>query len=269
MPEPGFHADIPEADYHADRDSLSVSGAKLILKAPALFRWEQDHPRTSDVFDIGSAAHALVLGVGAELVEVEADSWRTKDAKAAKDAAHAEGKTPLLTADLERVRAMADALSAHAGAMRLLEGGQPEVSAYARDEWADVLLRCRFDYLRDDLGVDYKTCADVSPDGFRNACARYGYDQQAAWYLDVAATLGHDLEDFAFIAQAKEPPYLVEVYNLDAEFIARGRARNRVAIDRYRKCLDTGTWPGHTGRPFTTLSAPKWALYDNPQEMTA
>ncbi len=32
------------ADYHADRKSLSVSGAKVLLKAPALFRWQHDNP---------------------------------------------------------------------------------------------------------------------------------------------------------------------------------------------------------------------------------
>ena len=40
----GFHEAIPEAEYHADRDSLSVSGAKTLLKAPAIFRHQQDHP---------------------------------------------------------------------------------------------------------------------------------------------------------------------------------------------------------------------------------
>ena len=33
----GFHDLIDEATYHADRTSVSVSGLKTILKAPALY----------------------------------------------------------------------------------------------------------------------------------------------------------------------------------------------------------------------------------------
>jgi hypothetical protein len=92
----GFHDDIPEAEYHAHQGSLSVSGAKVLLKAPALFKWQQDHPVHKDVFDFGSAAHALVLGVGAPLHVVHADSWRTKAAQEERDKARAEGSIPLL-----------------------------------------------------------------------------------------------------------------------------------------------------------------------------
>lgn len=269
MREPGFYPNIPEAEYHADRDSLSVSGAKVLLQAPALFRHRQDNPEHKDVFDFGSAAHALVLGVGAEVVEVDADSWRTKAAGEARDAARAQGKTPLLAKDAAKVRDMADALSGHAGAMSLLSGGQPEVSAYAVDEWTGVMRRCRYDYLRDDVAVDYKSAADISPGGFQRACLNYGYAMQAAWYLDVATDLGQPLSDFGFIAQAKEAPYLVEVYRLDDDFLALGRARNLAALERFRDCRDSGKWPGYTGRDFTTLTAPKWARNDDLQEMTA
>lgn len=283
--EPGFYGDVPEGQYHADPDSLSVSGAKLLLKAPALFKYRQDNPETKGAFDLGHAAHTLVLGTGMETVVVqreitnrkgelleviEADDYKSDSARAHRDSIRAEGKTPLLRSELTQVEAMAERISEHEGAMRLLSGGEAEVSAYAIDEWSGVLRRCRYDYLRDDIGIDYKSAAGIAPGEFASAVAKWGYDMQAAWYLDVAELLGHPLSDFAFIAQAKEPPYLVEVYNLDADFIARGRTRNLAALERFKHCTETGVWPGYTGRPFTTLSPPRWARYDNEiQEISA
>lgn len=262
MKEPGFYDDIPEADYHADRESLSVSGAKTLLKAPALFRHQQDNPVHRDVFDIGSAAHALVLGVGAEIVVVDADSWRTKAAKELQEAARAEGKTPLLKGDHLRVLAMADALSTHRLAMRLLSDGRPEVSAYALDEPTGVTRRGRFDWLGTSILTDYKTAASAEPDSFVKAAVNFGYHMQAAWYADLARDLGHPADAFAFVVQEKEAPYLVTVIELPEELVTIGRTRNRRALERFRDCTESGYWPGYVpDDEFAQPAAPRWALY--------
>ena len=259
----GLHDDVPEAEYHADRNSLSVTGAKLLLKSPAKFRYRLDHPEHKDVFDFGTAAHALVLSVGAPLAVVDADSWRGKAAQEARAEARERGETPILAADYRRVQAMADALSEHEFAMTLLSGGRPEVSAYALDEETGVMRRGRFDYLKERVASDYKSAADVSPDGFARSVVNFGYDMQAAWYSDLADACGHPLDAFAFVAQEKEAPYSVEVYDLPPELLQRGRDRNRRALERYRDCTQSGIWPGYTGQPFTTLPAPRWALRED------
>lgn len=270
MRAPGFYDDIPEAEYHADRESLSVSGAKLLLKAPALFKWRLDNPQHSDAFDIGSAAHELVLGVGPGIAVIPATGRAKADQeahKAAKEAARAEGKTPVTAEQHEAVQAMADAISGHETAMRLLSEGRPEVSGYALDEPTGIMRRARFDWLGVGILSDIKTTRSAEPWSFAGDVARYGYHQQAAWYLDLARDLGHPAEAFAFIVVEKDPPHLVEVYDLDAAAIDRGRELNRRALERFRDCTATGLWPGYTARPFTTLSLPRWAHYD--QEMTA
>lgn len=252
--------DLPEAEYHADRDTLSVSGAKVLLKAPALFRWQQDHPVHKDVFDVGSAAHKLVLGVGDPIHPISADSWRSKAAQEERDAARAAGEIPLLVADHERVLAMAEALSDHETAMSLLSGGSPEVSAYATDPHTGVAMRCRFDYLAEAHAVDYKSTRDASPEGFARAVANFGYDMQDAWYQLIADQISHPLEAFCFIAQEKEPPYLVEVYELDSAFRRRGFDRGVRAREIYAECCETDDWSrGYTGMPYSTLYAPRWA----------
>ena len=262
-PTPGLHPDIPETDYHADRGSLSVSGAKTILECPARYRWQLDHPVHRDVFDIGSAAHTLVLGVGPEIVVVDAPTWQTKAAKAERDAARERGATPVLAHDYERVQSMADTLTGHRLAMALLTGGQAEVSAYAPDPDTSVTRRGRFDYLGPRMVVDYKTAATADPDAFGRTAATYGYDMQAAWYLDLAADTGHPAEGFAFIVQEKTAPYLVSVVELDGPALARGRRRNRRALDTYADCKETDTWPGYLpDTEYATVSVPRWALYE-------
>jgi hypothetical protein len=225
--EPGIYADIPEADYHADRETLSHSGAKLILRSPAHYRWRLDHPEHKDAFDFGTAAHALVLGVGVPIVPIEADSWRTKRAQELRDEARSNGHVPLLEADYGRVQAMADVLSSH------------------------------------DLATDYKTAASSEPNAFVRAAAKFGYHSQHAWYLDLARDLGHPAEAFAFIVQEKEPPYVVTVVELPPELVDAGRARNRRALERFRDCTESGLWPGYVADyTFAQPAAPRWALYE-------
>ena len=257
----GFIHDLDETEYHTHKGSLSVTGAKTLLRAPAKYLWQLHNPVHKDVFDVGSAAHKMVLGVGAEIVVVDADSWRTKAAREEQAAARAEGKIPLLTEDHQRVLNMADTLSSHRLAMRLLSDGAPEVSAFCTDEPTGVLRRARFDWLGSAVLTDYKSAASSEPEEFVKAAVRFGYHMQAAWYLDIAADLDHPASAFAFIAQEKEPPYLVTAIELPPELVDVGRARNARARERFRDCTDAGRWPGYIpDDEFATPSAPRWAL---------
>lgn len=258
--EPGLYHGV---GYYPLPGSLSVSSAKTLLKAPALYKWQREHPTHSDAFDFGSAAHALVLGVGLDSIYVAPfDSWQTKAAQAERKIARESGLSPILPADWRRVCDMADQLSSHETAMRLLSGGHAEVYALAVDPETGVMRRAWIDYVTPAVASDYKSAASVEPGAFATAVAKYGYHMQAAWTLDLLADLGEPADAFAFIAQEKEPPYLVEVYELDEAAVDRGRDLNRRALERFRDCTETGIWPGYTARPHTTLSLPRWAFYD-------
>jgi hypothetical protein len=262
MPEPGLYDALPEDEYHADRESLSVSGAKDLLRAPALYQWRLDHEEQRDYFDFGSAAHAHLLQTGRDVERVEADDWRSAAARAERDRIRDEGKIPVLAKEWQQIQDMGEAISHHRMASALLSDGRPEVSAYAVDPETGILRRGRFDYLTPEVVVDYKTTASAEPSAFAASCARYGYDQQAAWYLDLCSLLGEDRDGFAFVAQEKTEPYLVEVYSLDEAAEERGRRRNRRALDRFQHCLETDHWPGYTDAAFTELSLPRWAMYE-------
>lgn len=257
---------MTDEEYHAQR-GLSCSQAKLLLDCPArylhrLFSGEDNAAH----FDLGSAAHRLVLGAGKPLAVIDGfDDWRKADAKAARAAAYDAGRVPLLRKDYDQVEAIAAALKAHTTAAALLAVGQPEVSIAWQDA-TGIDLRARLDWWRDDaraICVDVKTTTDASPRAFARTVANLRYHLQAAWYGE-GARIVFDLEQaphFVFVAQEKDPPYITAVYELDDDALDAGRRLMRKAIDTFVECDRTDTWPAY---PATVLSLPRWAT--NPQE---
>ncbi len=275
--EPGFYDDVAEEIYHADRASLSHSGAKTLLKAPALFRHEQDNPPVyKKAWDYGTAAHAKVLGVGAEIRAIPASSLAkngaasTTEAKAFIEKARKEGAIALKAAEVQQIDDMAEQLATHALASELLADGRPEVSAYAPDPETGIMRRCRFDWLGTTVLTDYKSAVSSEPNAFAKAAKDFGYHQQHPWYLDLARDLGHPAEAFAFIVQMKAAPYLVTVVELKEPAVRLGRERNRQALQIYRDCLDAGTWPGYVpDTEFARVDLPTYAYYDTEVETAA
>lgn len=262
--EPGIYADIPEVTYHAD-PALSQSAAKVLLDCPARYRWQLDNPPPfKGVFDFGHAAHAKVLGVGLDLVIIDAPDWRTKAAQEAKAEAHATGRVPLLRKDAATVDAMAARLEAHDGARAILTSeGMAEQSMWWLDEQTGIECRGRIDWLAEVGGglaiVDYKTTGDASPDGFAKSVANYGYRLQAAHYIDgLAAITSIPDAPFVFIAQEKEPPHLVGLYTLADYDVQTGRDRMRTALDLLAHCRAHDEWPGYSP-DIQTLTLPRWA----------
>lgn len=266
--EDGAYTGISDVEYHADRDSLSSSGARKLLKSPAKFHWSMSQePETAEHFDIGKFVHAKVLGVGEPIVIIDADSYNTKAARADRDAAYAEGKIPMLKAKAEEATQMAEAILKHPGAGQLLEAGTPEVSAYWHDLPTKVRLRARFDKLREFLDgrrplvIDVKTTANADPDEFPWTAEKFGLHIQAAWYLAAIRAIGiHDDAAFIFINVEKEPPYLVSLTRLPVQAIDLGSRKMRRAVDLYAECSEAGHWPDY-GNEIHTVDLPQRAYY--------
>ncbi len=264
---PGVYDQLPAEDYHR-QPALSSSGARKLLppSCPALFRYEQLHGRPPKrVFDLGHAAHALVLGCGPELVEVDATDWRTNKAKAEAAEARERGAVPLLPDEYAEIRAMAAALRSHPVASALFnpERGRPEVSLFWRDEESGVDRRARLDWLPDPgpgrmLVPDYKSTRCADPGSLSKPVYDYGYHQQSAWYLDAVAALELAGDGaFVFVMQEKTAPYLVSVIELDVVALRVGAEMNRRAIDLYADCVRRGVWPGYSGE-VELVPLPAW-----------
>lgn len=274
----GIHGWIPEDVYHADRGSLSVSGAKLLLppSCPAKFRQAQDHPPAAKrIFEFGHLVHLLVLGKGVPTVEIQADNYRTKAAQQARDEARAAGKIPVLVgpeandefgAELAKAQAMTDAVFAHpvAGPLLLNRKNEVEQSLYATDSATGVRLRGRIDAMHfGDDGtltlIDVKTSTTANPDELVRKFYGLNYFMQHAWYVDLLTALRLAMDpDFLFVVVEKDPPHLVSVVRYRDDALKEGRRRNRWAIDLYAECVKRGEWPGYAD-VVTHISLPRWA----------
>lgn len=176
----GIHT-LSAADYHRDliddkRPSLSASIAHILTTSSPKHAWTAHpklnpdwQPREEEKFDIGKAAHALLLEGEAAVRVIPFDDWRTNAAKDEREAARAEGRIPLLAKHWEGVEAM------RAAAYGQLEGldVQPTLFTDGKPEqtlvWEDngVLCRARLDWLRTDLTAidDLKTTsASANPE---------------------------------------------------------------------------------------------------------
>lgn len=278
---PGVY-DIPEHVYHADPvpgRSLSSTGARRLVppSCPAIFRHEQlNPPAPRKVWDIGTAAHKLVLGSGPELVRIDADEWRTNAIKAEVAEVRARGAVPLKPAEYEQVHAMADAIRQHRVAGALFDGGygHPEQTLIWQDEHTGVWCRARLDWLPNPTGgrliiPDYKTCLSAAPASIQRSVFDHGYHQQDAWYRAGARALGlaDDNAAFIFVFQAKTAPYLVTVVQLDENTQRIAEERNRRALEVYRDCVEADYWPGYSDE-ITLITPPAWAEYRHTEEFS-
>ena len=278
--EPVIVDGLSAEEYHADHTSISSSGLRSILDpgCPAQFKYDRDNPPApKKEFDLGHAAHRLILGEGADLVVVDAKRWDTAAVKARVAEIRDEGKIPLKQHEMDQVKAMADAIRQHplAGPLFTPGSGIAERSIFWTDPATGVRCRCRPDWLKQlpglTLCVDYKSCKDASPKAVSKAIETYGYHQQDPHYLDgiEAARLAEPgSARFIFVFQSKIPPYLITVRELSEHDRTIGRAKNQRALRIYAECVRTATWPDWTG-PVTDIpeiSLPTWAAIREAEE---
>lgn len=264
------YLDMSERDYHA-RPELSSTGARRLLDSPARFRYYQDHPQPHKaVFDVGTAAHTKILGVGANIVEYPADHLTAsgnvstkKETVAWESEQRLNGLIPITPQDARRVDRMAEAVLADHDARQILERvtGR-EVSIIT--EVQGVPVRARFDIYGDGEAADLKTGRDASPSGFNRAVGGHGYFIQRRWYDDAHyAETGERLRAFPLIVVESAAPHLVGVYDLDVMYDDTAADKCQRARRIYRECAETGVWPAYGRR---TLTAPTWIMYDADEE---
>lgn len=262
-----------EHTYHA-HSALSSTGARLILDSPARYRYRTMNPRRSDTFDLGTAVHTRVLGVGRRVITYPPEHLTPSGNASTKavtvawvEEQRANGWAVVSEAQARLVEGMAEAVLAHPTARGLLEQpGAAEVSVFGTDPDTGVDLRARFDYLPSGDGpiraVDLKSATSASSRAFARAAALYEYEVQDAHYLHtLGIARGHQDAELVFVVVEREAPHFVAVHQLDEQFAEIGRGKARRAREIYRRCLDTDTWPAYPVE-ITQLSPPAWAVYE-------
>ncbi len=85
------------------------------------------------------------------------------------------------------------------------------------------------------------------------------YHVSAALYFDGGtALLDKPIDLFSFVAVEKTPPYFVQVYIADQNFLNLGRSKARQLLKLYHKCVTENKWPSYPPE-IKILGVPKWA----------
>ena len=180
--------------YHADpcpTPSLSRSILQTLITRSPAHAYAQ-HPRLnpdvkpmdSSKFDLGSAAHDLLLEGGTgKICVIDFDDYRTKDAKTQRDAARAAGLYPVLKKHNDDLQAMVETardFMAGTELAREFDAGVSEQTLIWEED--DLWFRARPDRMAINRSVvfDYKTTERAEPEYWgQRLLVQNGYDIQS------------------------------------------------------------------------------------------
>lgn len=273
---PGVY-ELSAEEYHADpcpEPSLSAGcGKALIRLSPA--HAMASHPRLAKLpirenkttFDIGTAAHAMLLHEDRRMFVHDGDSWRGKAADL-RDAAYERGEVPMLVEQFDRVREMVELCRAQLAEHEAhgafdLSAGVAERTVVWRE--GDVWCRCKPDFLpwpmvEGSIVYDYKsTAASAHPDAWGGKTMwGIGADFGAAFYLrGLRKVFGLQNLRYRFVVQEQKPPHALCVVELDQRSLASAENEVERAIETWRQCLRDDVWPGYPTR-VCYVSLPAW-----------
>lgn len=218
-------------EYHNDHSRVSRSGVMRLLKSPAHYQAYINEPhKDTDAMRFGRVYDAYLLENKTPEV-CPFDSFRTAEAREWRDT-----HTDYVRGDeMDVLNAMRDAMPAE-----IFVGGSAQVPVFWTDEITGVECKALPDYLRGNTCLDLKTTDDATPGAFARSVRKYGYDIQAAMYLDGCASMG--VTEFIFVVQEKSAPYAVRQFKLSKETIELARMRYRDALAVYAECKESGEW---------------------------
>lgn len=253
---------LTAAEYHADpcvRPSLSNSIAQILIDQSPAHAWLK-HPRlnpnyepeTDSKFDLGSAAHVMLLERRDDcIVRVQADDWRTKAAREARDAAQANGQYAVLERQYNDIEAMVRAARQFIDDTELagiLDTGDAEQTLIWQE--GNAWCRARPDFLSSGraVGLDYKTTPSAAPEAFIMQIGRMGYDLQAEFYTRGIKALTGSEPAFIFLCQESKPPYACSLVALAETYRVVGQAKVNQALKLWSECMTTNAWYSYSNR---------------------
>lgn len=256
---------LPMHEYLAMDALGSGTAHRIIDSSPLHALYSMTSPRdSSPVSNKGEIAHRILLeGHTKNIVSVQADDWRTKDAREQRDAAYADGMIPILDREMEPIKSMVVAAerfidqSEIAGAF---DNGNPEVTV----TWNDGGVECkaRPDYLSPDFHISVKTTNIVggaNPAYYsRRLLASAGHDFGLMFYRRGLMANDIDVKHRILVIEQNRP-YGCCLVSLAPSKMAIAESQVERSISTWRECLATGIYPGYGYATFEAEASP-WEL---------
>jgi len=245
----GIYKTLSNEKYHAEKEHLSSSNLKMLLKDTKQFYKDkilgEGEPLKGAFLDEGNYAHTLILEphmVDEEYLFFEGNRKAGKDWKAFEAEHKDSGKIILSAPQKLRVENWVASFNKRPEAVDLIKGANNEFSLFA--EMMGIPLKVRADVINIEKGfiADIKTTAsDPDVDTFRFTVEQYGYDLSAALYVDLFSRRYEKPFDFYFIVLGKRT-MTCEVYKASDLTLGKGRKKVMNAVKVYKSCKASGQW---------------------------
>jgi len=257
----GSYSDIKFSDY---KKIPAVSNSYLgrLDHCPASAKIEIEE---TPAMALGKAAHAYILDCTTfdrDFAVAPACDRRTKAGKEAYASFQVDNLNKIIITEEEfqQVKCIGAAVFEHPTAKVLLKDGASEQTIIWNDHETGLTCKSRIDRVPHDIDrvlVDLKTTRDASERAFIRSCVSYGYIRQAAMYQEgYYFAADAEIDKFVFIAVEPEPPYRVEVYDVDSDFLGWGYEEFHRLLRIEKECRIKGVYPHYQNAGAQVLVKP-------------
>ena len=230
-----------DENYYSDTEYVSNSMLSRLKDSPKnLAHYLLHGAETTPAMIFGRAFHCWVLEPDVFWDNIAVFEGKTRRGNAWNDfCKENENKDIITTSEMSKFQELSKILHASEDIQGLLEGVK-EAPMVWLDETTGIKCKGKADVFSKKANtiIDIKTTTKASLNEFRRHAYKYGYNRQAAFYMD-----GFGADRFMFIVIEKSAPYNFGIYECSQEFINSGREDYKellVTYDEYfiEKTLD-------------------------------
>lgn len=265
---------VTDEEYHSDRDYVSSTQLKSILKTPKHFLAAvQGAGKDKQVLEFGRLAHMAVF-----------EPWRFEDVVLPYDGefdrrlrscktfiADHPNHTVIGQDKFDALLSMRKAVREHYFRGRTLgewfDEGESEKAIYFVERVTNVKCRVKVDNLHPEFIFDLKSTVDVRPAAFNGSVHAYHYDLSAFMYQTGVQYFTGEERPFVFIAVEKEAPYSVMTYTAGDSLLDNGAQKFEDGLNRLNHARAHDSWPGYAGD--YVLEVDRWHEYQSNHDILA
>lgn len=181
------------------------------------------------------------------------------------------GRKTIVSADqLAEARSMQEAMLRNKAVRQLIGNGFSESPfCWYPDGEQGLMKKCRLDYVRQGLVIEYKTDISPSEQDFMRTIGNRGYHRQLAWQMDAAERMnGEKPRGAIIIAQDKEMHDDIAIYALGVDSLLLGAKENDFAWAEINRRLKANDWRTFK-EEIVPIELPKWYEANNPLPLAA